>query len=1067
MDIVSGRLLASRWHSIGVGLCILLFATFAFFLPAISLAQSTTEGAIGGTVTDTHGAVIAGATVVVHNNGTNAEKTQTTSSSGYFRVTGLIPATYTVTITASGFAGYKADDVVVAVGRVTEISPEMGVGGTSETIVVSGEAQEVNTTSPDFAPSLNSVAIQNLPINGGRWSNFALLTPGVNNDLNGFGLVSFRGISTLLNNNTIDGADNNQAFFSEERGRTRAGYSSPKIAVQEFQVNTSDYSAEYGRAAGGVVNTVTKSGTNQFHGDAYFYDRDSAWASTNPYTTLTKQTSPGVYVTSPFKPTDIRKIWGGDIGGPILKDKLFFYLAYDNYGRNFPGTAVATSPSAFFATPTSATIATLAARLGVTPAQAQTDYNNGLNNLLTMLGPVPRTGNQNITLPKIDWVINDKNTFSGVVNRMRWSSPAGIQTQSSNTYGSRSFGNDYVNDTWVITKLNSLITTTISNQLRYQWGNDNEWEYNQVPTPYEQNTLVAPPGYTNPLGLPPQVSITNGFNFGVQSFLNRPKYPDETRNQVADTVTWIKGKHTFKFGGDYNHVNDDTANLRYQYGAFSYSSLLNYFSDLYGTNTCGTKAKPTPCYSSYTQAFGPLGASFTTNDLAFFAEDQWKVNPRLTLDLGLRYEYEKLPSAYLVNPLAPQTGDRPADRNNWGPRVGFAYDVFGDGTTSIRGGWGLYYGRIINSTIYNALLNTGVSAGQLQYNFTASQGGPVFPQIINPATPPSGTIKPSIVFFDQNFQAPQIQQIDFIFERQLGWNTTLSLSYLGSLGRHLPNFVDTNLTATPSTITYTVVDPNHKGPIQTPTLTGLLFNSRPNPSFGSMTDVFSGVNSSYNAFAVQLNHNMSHHVQFGANYTWAHAIDFGQNESTFTDTNDLLNPNCLKCEYGDSNFDIRQRFTLNAVADSWWNVKGWAGYLANGWELAPIFQAQTGLPYSLVTSGSAPGGASGSINGSGGATRLFEVGRNTYRYPNTYVFDLRLSKSIKIAERVNLQVLGEAFNLANHLNTTAINNTGYIIGGTTTAPTLTYNGPFGTRTNANSNFVYSTRQIQIGAKLSF
>jgi len=224
-------------------LTILCFVLSVLTLPAVLIAQSTTDGAIGGTVTDTKGAVVAGATVVVHNIGTNAEKTQTTNSEGYLRVTGLAPATYTITITAPGFAGYKASAVIVTVGRVTEIAPEMGVAGTSETVVVTGEAPEVNTTSPELASSLNQVAIQNLPINGGRWSNFVLLTPGVNNNLSGFGLVSFRGINTLLNNNTVDGADNNQAFFSEERGRTRAGYSSPKIAVQEFQVNTSDYSA--------------------------------------------------------------------------------------------------------------------------------------------------------------------------------------------------------------------------------------------------------------------------------------------------------------------------------------------------------------------------------------------------------------------------------------------------------------------------------------------------------------------------------------------------------------------------------------------------------------------------------------------------------------------------------------------------------------------------------------------------------------------------------------------------------------------------------------------------------
>ena len=1050
------------------------FATFLFAMlvlfTASAFAQSTTDGAVGGTVYDPHGAVLANAKVVVHNNGTNAEQTVTTNSSGYFRVTGLQPADYTVTVSASGFADYKANPVTVEVGRVTELTPKLGVAGTTQQVEVSGEAPEVNTTSPDFAPTLNQVAIQNLPINGGRWSNFVLLTPGVNNNLSGFGLVSFRGISSLLNNNTVDGADNNQAFFSEERGRTRAGYSTAKVAVQEFQVNTSDYSAEYGRAAGGVVNTVTKSGTNQFHGDAYFLDRDGAWSSVNPFTTLTTQTSPGVYTTTPFLPTDIRKIWGFGVGGPIIKNKLFFYVAYDNFGRNFPGTAVASSPAAFFATPTTATIATLAARLGVTPAVAQTDYTNGLNGLLTMLGPTPRTGNQNITFPKVDWNINEKNSLSLSANRMRWASPAGIQTQSSNTYGINSFGSDYVQDTWFVGKLSSMLTTNVSNVLRYQWGRDNEFENAQTPTPYEQSTLVTPAGYTNPLGLPPQVTITNGFNFGVQSFLQRPKYPDEVRNQVADTVSWTHGKHTFKFGGDYSHVNDDTQNLRYQYAAFSYSSLLNYFSDLYQPNTCSAtvSGKPVkvPCYSNFQQAFGPLGAKFNTNDLAFFAEDSFKVNPRLTLNLGLRYEYEMLPTGNLVNPNAPQTANRPADKNNWGPRVGFAYDIFGDGTTSIRGGWGMYYGRIINSTIYNSLINTGAAGSQLSYFYTATQGGAVFPQIINPATPPSGTIKPNIVFFNGNFQNPQIQQFDLIFERQLGWNTTLSMSWLGSFGRELPDFVDTNL-GTPTTITYNVIDPKGSGPVKASTLTSLLYTTRPNTNFGAMTNMFSGVNSSYNAFAVQLNHNMSHNVQFGANYTWAHALDYGQNESTFSDTNDLLNPSCLKCEYGTSSFDVRQRFTINAVIDSPWKVKGFAGYLANGWELAPIFAAQTGLPYSLLTSGTPSGGLGSSINGSGGATRLLEVGRNTFRYPNTYVLDMRLSKSFQIAERFNLQFLAESFNIANHRNVTGINNTGYIIGTTNGSPSLTYNSPFGTVNNANSNFAYSTRQIQIGAKLRF
>src|SRR5260370_35778662 len=216
-----------------------------FVLGALLVAQSTTDGAIAGTVYDANGAVIPKAQITIHNNGTNAEQSLASDDSGYFRAIKLQPGSYTVSIDHKGFAPYKAEQVIVQVGAVTEISPRLKVAGATETVEVTAEAPQINYTSADFAPAINQTAISNLPINGGRWSNFALLTPGVVADSNGFGLLSFRGMSTLLNNNTVDGADNNQAFFSEERGRTRIGYSTPKAAVEEFQVNTSNYSAQY------------------------------------------------------------------------------------------------------------------------------------------------------------------------------------------------------------------------------------------------------------------------------------------------------------------------------------------------------------------------------------------------------------------------------------------------------------------------------------------------------------------------------------------------------------------------------------------------------------------------------------------------------------------------------------------------------------------------------------------------------------------------------------------------------------------------------------------------------
>jgi hypothetical protein len=1124
---------------------VLLFACGAF-------AQSTTDGAIGGTVTDSSGAAVPNAKVIVRSNGTNAAETVMTDDTGYFRVGKLQPATYTVTVDVPGFAPFKAERVVVQVGSITDISARLNVASAGATVVVSAEVPQVNTNSAEFAPTLDQNAISNLPINGGRWSSFALLTPGAVNDASGFGLISFRGMSTLLNNNTVDGGDNNQAFFSEERGRTRIGYSSAKAAVQEFQVNTSNYSAEYGRAAGAVVNTVTKSGTNQFHGEVYFYDRDNDWGAINPFTTLTDKTT---FVTSPYKPVDVRKMYGFGVGGPIKKDKIFFFFAFDRYDRNFPGTAKAGSPSAFFATPlpvltsaytldgttncfqsngssninTSRTgpfttgstavpnglnvatatqgACTLFGNLGLPDyATGVSDYNTGLSGLTNEIGPVPRKGQATIFFPKLDWQISSRHHATFEVNRTRWFSPAGIQTQASNTFGVASFGNDYVRDTWGVAKLYSAFTNTLSNEVRFQYGRDFEFEFAQPPTAYEQSNFVTSPnfpGYANPLGLSPDVFITNGFDMGVPTFLQRPAFPDERRTQYADTVSWSHGKHNIKFGVDIAHTHDLSENLRTQYGSFSYSTIGNYLSDLMQPNRCGT-SRTTPCYSSYQQAFGPLGFAFNTNDLAFFAEDSWRLLPRFTLSLGLRYEYEMLPSVILPNSGVPQTQSFPSDKNNLAPRIGFAWDVFGDGKTAVRGGYGIYYGRVINSTIYNALTSTGVPGSQFSFTFSPgpppTPSAPSFPQIVT--VQPAASSGLGIVFFDKNFQLPQIHETDLTVEREIARDTVLSVSYLGSFGRSLPDFVDINTGASPINITYTVPS---GGPLPAGTYTTPLFattstvtkdstgkvvstsaTTRPNGNFGSMSEVFSGITSNYNALSIQLNRRMSRHVQFLGSYTWSHSLDFGQNASTFSDTNDLLVPNNIRPEYGNSIFNVPNRVVASAIIESPWHASGALGYLTNDWSIAPIYAAQSGLPYSLVTSGTPPSitttstdPATGNIttvtyralgsgiNGSNGRKGIDVIGRNTFQMKRTIDMDLRIAKKFRFTEHYSAEVLGEAFNLFNHQNVTGVNNTGYIVGGTAAAPALSFNSTFGSITNSNSNFAYTSRQIQIGFRFLF
>lgn len=1003
-------------------------------------AQSTVTGGIVGKITDPQGAIVPNATVTATNVGTNQETTATADSDGGFRISNLQPGTYTVKVTSSGFADFVQERVVIEVGQATTLNVPLGLTGATATVQVDAEAPIINTNQQDFSNNINQTSINELPINGRRASNFVLLTPGVTPD-GGFGLISFRGISGLLNNSTVDGGDNNQAFFSEERGRTRINYSISQDAVREFQVNTSNYSAEFGRAAGGVVNTVTKSGTNEFHGSAFYYLRDNKFGARNAFSFQTISTPTGNQVIG-LKPKDRRHQFGGSLGGPIVKDKLFFFFSYDEQKRDFP--AVSAPSSLTFFNLTAAQTSTLTGR-GVTQAQ----INAGLSFLQSLTGVVERRGDQRLFLPKIDWVINDKHTFSAVYNRLRWNSPAGVQTQAVVARGISSFGTDLVTLDTFNARLNSNLTPSVFNEARFQYSRDLEQQLSQPAAPGEPTTAN---------GFSPQVAIgTGGITFGKPDFLDRTAYPDERRTQFANSTTIIAGKQTIKFGGDFNYVSDLLDNLFQNAGVYNYSNIVDFLTDY---------AIPSQKrYTDFRQGFGPTAFKFSTRDYNFFVQDDIRVTPQLTMNFGLRYELQSLPDPQIPNALEPLTAQFPSDKNNFGPRIGFAYDVTGDGNTSIRAGYGIYYGRIINSTISNAITTTGVSAGQLQFTLLPTQAGsPTYPNVLSAPPNVVGT-RPDIITFKRDLQNPMIHQMDLIFEKVIGKNTAVSVSGLLSIGTNLPSFIDRNLNFPTATSTFTFSG----GPFNGQTITVPRFTgARPNANFGRITEVGDNVSTEYYGLVFQANRRLTDGLQFQTSYTYSQARDNGQTSQTFTTGNAVLNPFDLDAEYGISTLDVPHRFVASAVyaPGTLFGLGRGSSFgraIFGGFSIAPIVTIQSGRPINFAVSGNAASGTSTGILGAGGTNRLPNVGRNTFRLPYVFNVDLRISRRFRLTETANLELLAEGFNIFNRVNVTNVGGTAYNIAGSS----LNFNSTtFGIPSEAG-NSIFRERQIQFAARFQF
>jgi outer membrane receptor protein involved in Fe transport len=813
-----------------------------------------------------------------------------------------------------------------------------------------------------------------------------MLSPGVTND-GAFGLVSYRGISGLYNNNMVDGVDNNQAFFSEARGRTRAVYSISSASIKEFQVGVSNMSAEFGRAAGGTVNAVTKSGTNLVSGEAFYFLRDKAFQSKDPF------------IAQEFwdQIDERRQQFGLAVGGPIRRDRVFFFGSYDQQVREFP-PFVNTSSASFYNICTAP-----AANCDATRA-----YFRSLQET-----PMLREANNTVALVKIDWNINPANTLSVGYNGQRWRSPNGIYTPAVITVSESANGTDIVTTDFAVVNWNNIVSPRWLNELRLQIGRDNE-----------EQTPNAPG---------PSTFTTSGIGFGMANFLPRGKYPHEQRYQLLDSVTHFRGPHTIKAGTDLNFVSEELQNLFRGGGDYSYSGLSAIANDCpRGAAGCVPVASSIGRhYSNYQQAFDLNGLNgllaFPSTTYAFYVQDTWRAADNLVLNLGLRYEHQQLPQPGTIevegvtfggNPAIPETMSFHQDKNNWAPRVGVTYDVGGDHSTILRGAYGIFYGLTSNSAVANAITNNGIN--QAAYFFTPSTpGAPVYPNVLT-APPTIAGNRPDLNYFSSDLERPEVHSVDLAIERALRFGIAASATYLYSKGEKLPFFRDVNFNPANSTVDY-VLEGQIVGTFP------FYRNPRPNTMFQRMIAMESTVSTRYDALVLAAAKRFAQGLMFNTSYTLARAEDNGQTSATFFGGNlpyDSLTyrSNPVDGPMFPSNNDRRHRF----VASFHYQPAYFWGTSVGG-----ILTLESGFPITQSISGSlssATGATNTSgTNGTGGSNVAPWVGFNTDRQPGRKTFDMRVSKRFAVGGRRNVEVLWEAFNLFNTINYSQFSNIAYAI----------------------------------------
>jgi Carboxypeptidase regulatory-like domain/TonB dependent receptor len=929
-------------HSVPIGF-IVLTVLLTCGLQQARAQQTVTSATLSGRVEDTNGGVVSGATLTITSLETNQKQTTVSDNEGRYRFPYLQVGPYQLSISAKGFATLTKE-LTMTVGQALALNLKLTVADVSAQVTVASEIPVIETVRTQLAETILPTDIGHLPLNGRNYLDLALLVPGVSptntgsnqrfaetSAVPGQGL-SVAGQRNLANSFVVDGlsanddaADLTGTYFSQE-------------VVREFQVITSGGVAEFGRASSGVVNIVTQSGTNNWHGGLYGFLRNQRFDARNPL--------------APRKDLLTQAQYGATIAGPIARDRTFFFANFEQTRRQYSNVV----------TISTASVAAINNRLNATNYRGPR----------IETGIVPGSFETTNLFTRIDHKGNERNQLSARYGFYE------ITAENSRTVGglnavSRGSGLDARDQTIEVSNVTTINRGTL-NELRGQFT------HSHLGAPINDN-------------VGPAVGISGVANFGTAT--SSPLARDINLFEVVDNISTQRGAHSLKGGVDllYNRVNIVFPGAIQ--GVYAFTSLSNFLS--------GT-------YSTFQQAFGAPSQFQSNPNIGFFAQDEWKVRSRFTVNAGLRYDVQFLPE-----PI--QT-----DGNNFAPRLGFAYAPW-DRKTVIRASFGIYYDRVPLRATSNALQRDGSKYVTVQLAPTQA-GATVFPNVLG-AQPATLITKPNLTRIDPNIEPSYSEQANFQVERELPGNASLSVGYLYLRGRHIILSRNVNVPTSPASA-------------------GVPNLGRPDPNWGNISRYESSGDSYYNGMVISFNKRTARWASLRVSYTLSKSLDDTGNFFFSTPQN---NAN-VRDDQGLSDNDQRHRLVISGTLEApKTKSESPARRLLSGFQLSYIFTYASRLPFNVLL------GSDRNFDTSNN-DRPIGVARNAGRGFDFASFDLRLARRFLLTERVGLEITAEGFNLFNRSNLGVPNNT--IGSGATPLAT------FGQATSA-----FDPRQFQFGLRLTF